>query len=555
MAGSTGGRRFIRPFCAHPWRRFAVASFAASVRAEREAGQSARVRRSHELFCVAVFERRGHNSLSAFFREVVSSDGELMNLLPFVDEYVGRGRTMNRRQWLTIGTLGGAAIAAQAAGTNAAAEAARRPLGFGRAKSVIIVFASGGQSQIDMWDPKPLAPLDVRGAFRPLPTSVPGIQFCEHMPRIARVADRLTVVRNMSHEDLDHGTAAYLALTGRYHTLRSANPLPSPNDFPTIGAVLRRVRNEERFLADAVHLNGPALVPIEPAPGQNGGFLGRGYEPMLVGDVRQASVATRGLVPRPDVPPVRMSQRLTLKQNLEQHARSLERQAARDMDHLYREALELLSSPAAREAFAIESEPPRVRERYGLHRSGQACLLARRLVEAGVPFVNVIWNHTNRGQDLAPDDTDEYGWDTHNDIFDALEHRLLPRFDVSFSALIEDLDERGLLDETLVVCMGEFGRAPQVALEPRFAGSSPGRKHWASVYSIVLAGAGVGRGHVVGASDRLGAEPVGERYGPWDLVATIFSALGIDPQQHFTDTLGRPFAISEGRPIEAAYAG
>jgi uncharacterized protein (DUF1501 family) len=215
----------------------------------------------------------------------------------------------------------------------------------------------------------------------------------------------------------------------------------------------------------------------------------------------------------------------------------------------------MLSSPVARDAFDLAREPASLRDRYGQHRSGQALLLARRLVEAGVPYVNVIWNHTNRGQDLDDSDTDLYGWDTHNDIFTSLKDRLLPRFDESFSALIEDLDERGLLDDTLVVCLGEFGRAPRVALEAKFAGASPGRKHWPTVYSIVLAGAGVMRGAVVGASDRMGAEPASERYGPWDVAATIFSALGIDPHSHYTDALNRPFAITSGRPIEALYRG
>ena len=167
-----------------------------------------------------------------------------------------------------------------------------------------------------------------------------------------------------------------------------------------------------------------------------------------------------------------------------------------------------------RQAFDLGQEPTAVRDRYGRHRPGQACLLARRLVEAGVPFVTVIWNHSNRGQDRAPGQTDWYGWDTHNDIFDALKEHLLPRFDHTFATLLSDLHERGLLEQTLVVCMGEFGRAPQVALEERFAGSSPGRKHWASVYSLVVAGAGVARGGVFGASDRKGAYPQANPVGP-----------------------------------------
>jgi hypothetical protein len=419
---------------------------------------------------------------------------------------------------------------------------------------VILVFANGGQSQIDMWDPKPSAPLDVRGAFQPISTAVPGVQFCEHMPRVARVADRFTVVRSMSHEDLDHGSAAYLALTGVYHARRSSNPPPSPNDIPTYGAVLRRLQPKSRFVCDAVHVNGPALVPREVGPGQDGGFLGRAFEPLVVGDPSSAAGAIPGMEPLVELPPLRLNNRLSLKQTLDHYAQRLEaHQQALDMTRLYHQAYNMLASPRARQAFDLEAEPAAVRDRYGRHRSGQALLLARRLVEAGVPYINVIWNQTNRGQDVDPEDTDVYGWDTHNDIFDALRDRLLPRFDESFSALIEDLDERGMLDQTLVVCMGEFGRAPRVALEPKFAGATPGRKHWASVYSIVAAGAGVQRGAVVGASDRLGGEPITERYGPWDVAATMYHALGIDPKGHYTDTLGRPYLITTGRPIEAIY--
>ena len=250
-----------------------------------------------------------------------------------------------------------------------------------------------------------------------------------------------------------------------------------------------------------------------------------------------------------------MGDRLTLKNSLDHLAQRLEQdRQALELNRMYRQAFELLSLPQAREAFNLEAEPDAVRDRYGRHRSGQACLLARRLVEAGVPYINVFWNHSNRGQDRHPSDTDLYGWDTHNDIFDSLRHRLLPRFDESFSALIEDLDLRGLLDETLVICMGEFGRAPRVALEPQFAGSSPGRKHWATVYSIVFAGAGVQRGAVVGASDRFGAEPITERYAPWDVAATVFHALGIDPGAQFTDTLGRPFHIADGTSMASIYS-
>ena len=481
-------------------------------------------------------------------------------MLRFVDDVRLPSGHCCRRDWLKLGLgwlgYGCLGLAQPNPAKAASTQAASRTPGFDHAKSVVLVFANGGQSQIDMWDPKPDAPLDVRGAFKAIPTAVPGVHFTEHMPRIARIADRLTVVRSMSHEDLDHGSAAYLCLTGVYHAKRSANPLPSPNDIPTYGAVLRRVRAKSKFVSDAVHLNGPALVPTNLSPGQDGGFLGRAYEPLLVGDPNDAAGTLADLAPQAGLPPVRMNDRLSLKQTLDHYAARLEKTApATDMSRLYTQALDMLSSTKAREAFDLDREPEKLRDRYGRHRSGQSLLLARRLVEAGVPYINVIWNQTNRGQDKAPDDTDLYGWDTHNDIFDALQNRLLPRFDESFSAFIEDMDSRGLLADTLIVCMGEFGRAPRVALEPRFAGATPGRKHWANVYSIVLAGAGVQRGAIVGASDRLGGEPTTERYGPWDAAATMFHALGIDPNAHYTDTLNRPYAITTGHPIKELYAG
>lgn len=494
----------------------------------------------------------------------------LADMLRFFDRHRTSDGGWTRRDWLTAGSLAGlaGALGAVMPGPIGDRFGARRATaaeptgssgdlsGFGRAKSVIMVFASGGQSQFETWDPKPDAPADVRGEFGSIATRVPGVRFCEHLPRTTEIADRLAVVRCMSHEDLDHGSAVYLALTGHYHTRRSSNPAPSSIDSPTFGAVLRRLRPNPKFICDAIHLNGPALVPTNPSPGQNGGLLGRASEPMLIGDVRDATGAIPGLAPQPGLPPVRLGERLSLKETLDAYAQSLDKHPqAADFDRLYHDALKLLGSPRARAAFDLDAEPPAVRDRYGRHRSGQACLLARRLVEAGVPYVNVIWNHSNRGQDLAPDDTDLYGWDTHNDIFASLRERLLPRFDESFSALISDLDSRGLLETTLVICMGEFGRAPRVALEPKFAGATPGRKHWPNVYSIALAGAGVGRGIVVGASDRLGAEPAGDRFGPWDVGATIFHALGIDPSGFYSDATGRMLPITHGRPLLAAYRG
>lgn len=482
-------------------------------------------------------------------------------MLRFFDSPQRRGEPLSRREWLRIGGLAGYGLwgAARTGVVRAAPALTPSVPGFGRAKSVILVYTSGGQSQLETWDPKPDAPLEIRGEFGSIPTSVPGTFIGEHLPRTALLADRYTIIRSVSHDDLDHGSAAYLALTGHFHPQKSGNPPIRPTDLPTYGAVLKRVRSTSRFPYDAVHINGPALVPETIGPGQDGGLLGRDFDPLLLGDVSSAPIAVPCLDAQLELPAARMSARKGLKAVLEDNCRRLERGAdlpdrrLRDMDMLYEQAFDLLASPRCRQAFDLGAEPASVRDRYGLHRSGQACLLARRLAEAGVPLITVIWNHSNRGQDKDPLSTDAYGWDTHNDIFEALKVRLLPRFDESFSALIEDLDARGLLDDTLVVCMGEFGRAPLVALEKKFAGSSPGRKHWASVYSIVMAGAGVQRGAVYGASDRIAAQPHSQRVVPGDIAATMFSALGIDPSGHFEDALNRPFPIATGKVIEGLY--
>ncbi len=460
----------------------------------------------------------------------------------------------SRRHWLRTCLAGlGVAVSPWAWLPAARGSSRGRPSpGFGRAKSVIFVYASGGQSQIDMWDPKPHAPEEVRGEFRPIATTVPGTQLCEHLPNVARLAGRYTLLRSLSHDDLDHGSATYLALTGQPHPQKSSNPPPRPTDYPTYGALLKRVRPAAHFPYTAVHLNAPALVPEVPAPGEYGGFLGHGYDPLLLDDVAEGPVAVRGLSPLPDLPPARLRDRRELLHDLEDGSSRVPGQAA-DLDGLYHQAYALLDAPECRRAFDLGAEPAAVRERYGRHRPGQACLLARRLVEAGVPWVTVIWSHSNRGQDRDPGLTDAYGWDTHNDIFEALKVHLLPRFDVTLAALLEDLEGRGLLGETLVVCVGEFGRAPLVALEKRFAGSSPGRKHWAAVYSALLAGAGVARGGVVGASDRHGAYPQANPVGPWDLAATLFAALGIDPATPYAGPDGRPIPLTTGRPIAALY--
>jgi hypothetical protein len=468
-------------------------------------------------------------------------------VLRFFADHRSSGGVLTRREWLRVGGLASLGLLS---GSRAAGAAARPFPGFGKAKSVLVVFTSGGQSQLDIWDPKPDAPEEIRGAFRSIATSVPGVRIGEHLPRIAQLAHLYTIARSVCHDDLDHGTACYLALTGRFHSLKSANPPPRPDDHPTYGAVVRRLRPAGRLPYAAVHVNGPILAPLLPAPGQFAGALGRSCEPLLLGDVTTGAAGIAGLDPAPDVSAIRLQERRGLLQALDLRENE---PAAGEMGALRAEAYNLLSAPGFRRAFDLGQEPEAVRGAYGRHRSGQACLLGRRLVEAGVPYVAVLWNHCIRGQDKAPDDDDAYGWDTRNDIFTSLKDRLLPRFDRSFAALLTDLEQRGLLETTLVVCMGEFGRAPRVARETTFAGAAPGRKHWAAVYSIVLAGAGVTRGGLLGASDRIGAYPASHPVGPWDVAATLFAALGVDPSGACTDAAGRTFPITLGDPIAGLY--
>jgi hypothetical protein len=463
------------------------------------------------------------------------------------------GRSPSRRDWLGLAIP---ALLGHAGPGRAAPPSAPTPPGFGRAKSVLVVFTSGGQSQLDTWDPKPDAPAEVRGAFGTVSTSVPGVRICEHMPRLAALQHRVSVVRSMTHDDLDHGSACYLALTGQFHPRKSSNPPPQGTDAPALGAILHRVRPDRRFPHSAFYVNGPLLTPTEPGPGQFGGVLGRGFDPIDLGDVTDGTSGLIGMSPRPDLPPARVAERSELMRQLEAAPPAGERPpAAAGRRAQVRQAYELLRTPRVRDAFDLGREPVKVRDRYGRFRAGQACLMGRRLIEAGVPWVTVFFNHTIRGQDFHVGETDQYGWDTHNDIFEDMRVHLLPRFDYGFSALLEDLHERGLLADTLVVCMGEFGRAPRVAIEKTFAGrGSPGRKHWASCYSVVLAGAGATPGASYGRSDKQAAYPLADPVTPGDLSATLFHALGIPPDTHYADFTSRPTRIVTGTPVTKLFS-
>ncbi len=423
-----------------------------------------------------------------------------------------------------------------------------------RARSLILFFLEGGPAHQDLWDMKPDAPVGVRSEFRPIETTVPGLWFCEHLPLLAQQAHHLSLVRSVHHAIADHNAGAYYAMTGRVPLVGGRLiTAPAPDNFPPIGSVLARLRPTGKDLPDFVQTpdwmsnNGSFL------PGQGAGFLGGGFEPFLAGDPSRPNYRVPGLEPPRDLPLDRIDRRRGLLDALGQ---ALEPNTATDrLDGHYRKAFALISSPEARRAFDLEREPQEVRERYGLDprnprtkearqfgglpHLGQCLLLARRLIEAGVRVVTVC---TGARYDQT--------WDTHRQHFPLLKQSILPMFDRAFSTLLADLSDRGLLDETLVVAMGEFGRTPRIGQITSSAGADKGgRDHWPHCYSVLLAGGGIAGGQIYGASDRDAAYPASLPVTPNDIAATIYQVMGIDPDTTIRDGLDRPFAVSDGRSI------
>jgi len=392
----------------------------------------------------------------------------------------------------------------------------------------------GGPSQLETWDPKPNAPVEVRGSFKPIATTVPGLQIGEHFPELAKRAKHYAVVRSMTHTDPAHLSPTHHLMTGRKAAkVNSDADGPSRSDAPCLGAMVQK-HFPAGALPNAVTLPWAVAHPAAPggtAPGQNGGWLGTGYDPFLItGNPNSPKFAVAGLAPESEVPMERLQSRAELCRKLDRCG------GGNGVDGgLRQKALDLLMAPAVAKAFDLNAESPKLRDAYGRHAHGQSCLLARRLIEAGTKFVAVNW----------PDDGQAF-WDTHGNNFPSLKDRLMPPADRAFAALLDDLSTRGLLDETLVVWVGEFGRAPQI-------NGSAGRDHWPKCYSAVLAGAGIRGGSIYGASDKTAAAPADNPVSPADLTATMYHALGIDPQGIVTDRLGREIARTEGTPLRALF--
>ena len=471
-------------------------------------------------------------------------------MLSFRDRANRMCQGFSRREWLRVGGLSslGLSLAGLLSAQSAPAAARRTsPLVdglsgamFGRARNVIFLWLQGGPPQHETFDPKPEAPLEIRGPFRPIQTNVPGIDFCELLPRTAQRADRLAVIRSLATDDNNHDVSGYWVLTGYPYGPGSAREI-KPTDWPWMGSIIKRQLPSERlpaltsvWLPDMMRLNDN----VTPA-GQTGGFLGSLWDPeRFVGDPAAESYRIEGLALPIDLSPDRMHDRSVLLGELDQRLRQFEnRPGTSDWERLSRFAMDLVTSGQAKAAFDLSRESESVRSRYGRHTWGQSCLLARRLIEAGVRLVHVNWP-----REPGDNAVDNPMWDTHAQNADRLQDVLCPLFDVTFAALLDDLEDRGLLSETLVVAIGEFGRTPKI-------NAQGGRDHWGSVFCGTLAGAGISGGQVFGASDRNGAYPAVDPIRPHDLTATIFHLLGMQHDGVFPDRTNRPQPLTKGEPL------
>jgi len=412
----------------------------------------------------------------------------------------------------------------------------------------ILLFLNGGMSHLDSFDPKPDQPVDIRGDFATMRSSVPGILVSEHVPRLARLAHLWAVTRTVSFDGRlgNHSPACYHMLTGQEPMGESAVLAPPrPTDQPTIGAAAARLRPTPGTVPAFVMVPDVLIENVFLTPGQFAGWLGTRYEAFRIrNDPSAADFSVPALALPGDVSRERVAHRRSLLDQVSATRPALARTSAgRDLDPYYERAFELLTGSRAQAAFQIDAEPDRVRERYGRNVVGQSLLLARRLVEAGVRFVNVHWPNVGGGNN----------WDTHSNGFSRLKNTLLPPTDRGVAALISDLDERGLLQRTLVVVMTEFGRAPYIGRTFQNAAGPGGRDHWSNCFSILLAGGGIRGGSIYGRSDPRGAFPAEKETTPADVVATIYRALGIDPHLTLADQEGRTHGLCTGTPLRELF--
>ncbi len=443
------------------------------------------------------------------------------------------GLVLTRRRllrWGALAPLGLTSGVLEHLRSQAAAQGSATPH---RHNACVFLFLFGGPSQIDLWDMKPQAPAEIRGQFRPVATRVPGVQICEHLPRLAQVMDRLCLIRSMTHRMNVHGPAISEVMTGRPYPFPPTTDQERPEDWPSLAAMVTRFGRPQRGLPPAAVLPWHLQFPAQPRliAGQRAGRMGRAYDPLLLPlEPKQQDQTARAFRLPPHFSAARLQRRRELWQQLDSPPSALARStAARTWEQFQHQALDLLAQGAGR-ALDLEQEPESLRRRYGNTTVGQSLLLARRLVEAGVSLVTVNW------QDPTKISNTNTCWDTHRNNFPKLKDLLCPIFDQAFSAFIEDLDRRGLLETTLVVAVGEFGRTPRMGEVTQSNNTKQsGRDHWPHAFTALVAGGGVAGGQVYGRTDRHAAYVEEDPVAPADLTATILHHLGIDPAKQYYD--------------------
>src|SRR5437870_8684375 len=428
--------------------------------------------------------------------------------------------------------------------------------GFGKAKRVILCFLQGGPSHIDIWDPKPDSPSNIRGEFKAIKTKIDGIQLSETMPLFAQHVDKCTLIRSMSYTPaglFNHTAAIYQMLTrwtpDKVAPSGQLEP-PSPRDFPTMGSQISKRRPPEGPMLPFVEMPRPLQESNVIGKGGAAGFLGKAYDPYRLYQDPNKSIQLGDLSLRSDVPPERLKERFYLLKGINGSMPELEKAVSSyALDEYYQKAYDLVLSGKARDAFDLTKETDKVRDRYGRTTFGQGALLSRRLIEAGCRFVQLNWPSVANG------DPETTAWDTHAANFGPLKNLHCPVLDKSLSALIEDMDQRGMFAETLLVVTGEFGRSPRLGVSTSGNTNSPdGRDHWPYCYTALVAGASVKRGVMYGKSDDQGSSPVDSPVHPTDLVATIYYALGINPAMEILNDLKQPRELVKGDPLLKLFA-
>ncbi len=430
--------------------------------------------------------------------------------------------------------------------------------GFGRAKSVIMIYLQGGPSHIDIWDPKPDAPANVRGEFKPIKTNVPGIWLSETMPLLAQQMDKCTLIRSVSYTPnglYNHTAAMYQMLTGEQADKVSPSGQlepPAPNDFPNFGSQVVRIKPMKEPMLPFVMLPRPLQESNIIGKAGTAGFLGKAYDPYYAyptGDdtdqTKMDKLKIDDLTLRVEIGKTRMQRRAAIRQMLEEGMPELEKAVKPyALDEYNAKAFELILSGKAREAFDLNKEPAKVRDRYGRHTFGQSVLIARRLIEAGTRVVQVNWPSVANGDPLKT------AWDTHAANFGPLKNLHCPKLDSALSALLEDLTQRGLLKDTIVVAIGEFGRSPRLGVSTSGNGNAPdGRDHWPYCYTAMIAGAGVQGGRIYGKSDATASSPVENPVHPTEVLATVYHSLGIPPDTIVYNHLNQPRELVKAKPV------